>query len=150
VETGKHILYQSLKAIFLHIDNHEKAFLNKYDLSVARFYTLMHIHNNPGINYIDLSDLMLCTKSNTTRIVSSLRNDELVNRKPHPGDGRVFQLSLTQKGEGLFTLVHPAYIKQINKLMSTFDQNELESYTEVSRQIERKLAPVVSSTGLAQ
>lgn len=145
METGKLILYQSLKAIFLHIDNHEKALLNKYDLSVARFYTLMHIHNNPKINYIDLSDLMLCTKSNTTRIVSSLRKDDLVDRKPHPYDGRVFQLTLTQKGEDLFTHVHPAYVGQINKLMSTFDKKELERYTEVSRQIERKLAPSQAS-----
>lgn len=140
-------MYQSLKAIFLHIDNHEKSLLNKFDLSVARFYTLMHIHNNPGINYIDLSDLMLCTKSNTTRIVSSLQKDGFVDRSPHPIDGRVYQLALTAKGEGLYKKVYPEYIKQINGLMSIFNEKELENYTEVSHQIERKLAPVINSIG---
>ncbi len=92
------VFYESLKAIFLHIDNHEKAFLNRFNLSIPRFYALLHIHNHPGINYIDLSDLMLCTKSNTTRVVQGMQKDGLVVRNMHPEDRRSFQLSLSPTG----------------------------------------------------
>ena len=147
MEAGRFILYQSLKAIFLHIDNHEKALFSKYDLSVARFYALMHLDNNPGINYIDLSDLMLCNKSNTTRVVRSMQADGLVRRQTHPDDGRSYQLYLTDKGKSLYRQVHPDYLKQIDGLMSSFKQTELEVYTEASQHIERLLAPAVSSAG---
>jgi DNA-binding MarR family transcriptional regulator len=147
VETGYLTLYQSLKAIFLHIDNHEKALFNRFDLSIARFYALMHIYDHPGINYIDLSNLMLCTKGNTTRIVAGLQSEGLVDRVAHPSDGRAYKLTLTGKGETLYKKVHPAYISQINLLMSHFNPNELLTYSEVSRDIESRLAPAASVTG---
>lgn len=140
-------MYQSLKAIFLHIDNHEKTLFNRFDLSIARFYALMHIHDHPGINYIDLSNLMLCTKGNTTRIVAGLQSEGLVDRVAHPSDGRAYKLSLTVNGEALFKKVHPAYLDQINQLMSHFNPGELVTYSEVSRDIESRLAPAASVTG---
>jgi len=135
------VFYESLKAIFLHIDNHEKAFLSRYNLSVPRFYALLHIHNHPGINYIDLSDRMLCTKSNTTRVVQGMQKDGLVLRKADPADRRSFQLSLSQSGDALFQKVYPEYLALIDKLMSLFSDEELARYTVASNHIENTLAP---------
>lgn len=134
-------LYNSLKAIFLHIDNHEKAFLSQYNLSLTRFYALLHIHTNPGINYIDLSELMLCTKSNTTRIVQSMQKDNLVIRRSDPADKRSYQLVLTEKGESLVKRIYPEFVNLIDQLMSRFNDDELEKYTKVSNHIESTLAP---------
>lgn len=147
METGQFTLYQTLKSIFLHIDNREKALLGKFDLSVARFYILMHIHNHPGINYIDLSDLMLCTKSNTTRVVRSMQADGYIMRRDHPDDGRSYQLYLTEKGELLFAQVHPKFLKHIDHLMASFDANQLEDYTAASKHIERVVAPDIIAGG---
>lgn len=135
------VFYESLKAIFLHIDNHEKAFLNRFNLSIPRFYALVHIHNHPGINHIDLSDLMLCTKSNTTRVVQGMQKDGLVVRNMHPEDRRSFQLSLTQSGSALFQKVYPEYLALVDRLMSLFSDEELERYALASNHIESTLAP---------
>lgn len=133
--------YESLKAIFLHIDNHEKAFLSQYNLSIPRFYALLHIQNHPGITYMDLSDLMLCTKSNTTRVVQGMQKDGLVLRKAHPEDRRSFQLTLTETGCMLFERVYPEYLALVDHLMSLFSEEELNRYTAVSSHIENTLAP---------
>jgi len=135
--------YKSLKAIFLHIDNAEKAFLNQFKLSVPRFYTLYHIYNHPGINYIDLTDLLLCTKSNTTRIVRSLQKEGLIDRKNHPDDGRSFQLFLTDAGKDLYERIYPQYLAHINWLMSHFTDAELNRYSLVSYSIENTLAEAI-------
>lgn len=147
MKPGRYTLYQSLKAIFLHIDNHEKALFSKYDLSVARFYTLMHIHDHPGITYIDLSDLMLCTKSNTTRVVRGLLAEGCVSRRANPIDGRSYQLYLTEEGGSLYNKVQPAYLTHIDSLMSSFNKEELAEYTEVSQRIENTLTPDGSKAG---
>ena len=141
MEQVKFELYESLKSIFLHIDNHEKAFLAKFGLNVPRFYVLMHVQQNPGINYIVLSDLLLCTKSNTTRIVRGMQQDGLINREMDPYDRRSYQLTLTKAGRDLFNLVHPDYNKLVDRLMSKLDKAKLKDYLNASTEIENTLTP---------
>jgi DNA-binding MarR family transcriptional regulator len=142
--------YNSLKAIFLHIDNAEKAFLRQFKLSVPRFYTLLHIYNHPGINYIDLTDLLLCTKSNTTHIVRSLQKEGLIDRRSHPDDGRSFQLFLTYAGKDLYERIYPQYVEHITGLMSHFDDAELSRYSSVTFYIENTLAKAILGGHSAQ
>jgi len=134
-------LYNSLKSIFLHIDNHEKEFLARFGLNIPRFYVLVHVENNPGINYIDLSDLLLCTKSNTTRIVRGMQKEGLINRENDPSDRRSYQLTLTKAGHDLFNRVYPDYKMLVDGLMSRLDKAKLEDYLKASSEIENTLTP---------
>jgi len=134
-------LYESLKSIFLHIDNHEKAFLAQFGLNVPRFYVLMHVEKNPGINYIVLSDLLLCTKSNTTRIVRGMQEEGLISRQVDPTDRRSYQLTLTKAGHDLFNRVYPDYKKLVDRLMSMLDKAKLDEYLKASSEIENTLTP---------
>ena len=134
-------LYESLKAIFLHIDNHEKTYLADHGLNIPRFYILLHISHNPGINYIDLSDRLLCTKSNTTRVIQGMVKDGLITRKNDVNDRRSYKLFLTQKGADLLARVYPGFINQIDSLMSCFNEQEASQYLEVSQHIESSLSP---------
>lgn len=134
-------LYNSLKSIFLHIDNHEKVFLARFGLNIPRFFVLVHLENNPGINYIDLSDLLLCTKSNTTRVVRGMQKDGLINREVDPRDRRSYQLTLTKAGHDLYNRVYPEYQDLVRGLMSMLDQEKLETYLRSSFEIENTLTP---------
>lgn len=135
-------LYYSLKSIFLHIDNREKMLLAHYNLSIPRFYILMHIHNFPGMNYNDLSDLMLCTKSNTSRVVSAMQRDGLVRRNVNPDDRRSFHLYLTERGNTLFKEVYTTYQEHIKQLLSKFSEDQLITYSAVSAHIEELVEPI--------
>ena len=141
MEQVKFELYESLKSIFLHIDNHEKVFLGQYGLNVPRFYVLMHVENNPGINYILLSDLLLCTKSNTTRVVRGMQKDGLINREVDPNDRRSYRLTLSKAGRDLFNRVYPDYKMLVDGLMSKLDKAKLEDYLKASSEIENTLTP---------
>lgn len=141
MQQTKFELYKSLKSIFLHIDNHEKAFLARFGLNVPRFYVLLHIEKNPGINYIVLSDLLLCTKSNTTRVVRGMQKDGLINREVDLNDRRSYQLTLTKAGHNLYNRVNPEYKKLVDKLMSMLDKAKLDDYLKASSEIENTLTP---------
>lgn len=141
MQQTKFELYKSLKSIFLHIDNHEKAFLAQYDLNISRFYILMHVENNPGINYIVLSDLLLCTKSNTTRVVRGMQKDGLINREVDHNDRRSYRLTLTKAGHELYTRVYPDYKKLVDGLMSMLDKEKIDGYLKASSEIENTLTP---------
>ena len=141
MQQTKFELYESLKSIFLHIDNHEKVFLGQYGLNVPRFYVLMHVENNPGINYILLSELLLCTKSNTTRVVRGMQKDGLINREVDPNDRRSYRLTLSKAGRDLFNRVYPDYKMLVDGLMSKLDKAKLEDYLKASSEIENTLTP---------
>jgi len=138
---AKQELYDSLKAIFLHIDNHERAFLAQFGLNIPRYYVLHHLYKKPGITNMDLSDLLLCTKSNTSRIVQGMLKDGLLTRLNHPDDRRSYKLYLSEKGEALYKRVRPVYKQQVNTLMSLIDSDKIDRYLEVSQSIESILAP---------
>jgi DNA-binding MarR family transcriptional regulator len=129
-------LYSSLKSILLHIDHQEKELLSKFDLSLVRFFILKHVFNHPGINYKDLSDKLLCSKGNTTRIVTAMQHEGLVTRDEDLSDRRSFNLSLTERGEDLYKEVNLAYKNYINWLLSGFDEKKLSSCIEATQTIE--------------
>jgi DNA-binding MarR family transcriptional regulator len=141
MQTNGRELYFSLKSIFLHIDNQEKSLFARFNLNIPRFYILMHVYKYPGINYIELSDLMLCTKGNTTRVVQAMQKDGLLTRIVNPNDRRCYHLYLTDKGEKIFKEVYIAYKKQIDRILANFSEDQLTSYATICEHIEKVLEP---------
>ncbi len=94
-------LYNVLKEIFLLLDGGDRRVLVGYNLTLPRFYALIHLGQRPGLSVSELSDRMFCDKSNITRLVQSMEAENLVERQRHDTDGRILCLSLTQHGEEL-------------------------------------------------
>ena len=94
-------LYALLKEIFLILDDGDRQLLGHYDLTPSRYYALVHLGENPGLSLSELSGLMLCDKSNATRVVRGLELDGLAIRRPHETDRRVIRLYLSEAGEQL-------------------------------------------------
>jgi len=135
-------LYFDLKSIFLHIDNHEKALLARFNLNIPRFYILKHVYENPGINYIELSERLLCTKGNTTRVVRAMQEEDLMTRAVNTNDRRCYHLYLTKKGIKLYEEVNIAYKQQVDQLLAKFSEDQLASYAKISDHIEEVFKPV--------
>jgi len=136
-------LYKSMKSLSLHLDDGERSLFSRFGLTTSRFYILKHIHKHPGISYIDLSELMLCTKGNTTRIVQGMLGDGLINRLENPQDKRSFQLFLTDSGKILYKEVNSAYQDYIFSLLSKLNEDQLENFEKVSNSIEDRLSGAV-------
>lgn len=98
---NSHVLYTLLKEVFLMVDDGDRRFFNQFDISSARYYTLYHIGEEPGISFSELSNLMICDKSNISRIIKGLESEGLVIRRPHETDGRMLRLFLSEEGEAL-------------------------------------------------
>lgn len=131
-------IYNLLKEIFFLIDDGDRRLFSQYNLSVPRFYILWHLGNEPGISSRRLSELMICDKSNITRLSKGLEADGLVVRQPHESDGRALRLYLTEEGERIREEAfesHTAYNKQrficYNAIQSDeTDLEDLQAYLE--------------------
>jgi DNA-binding MarR family transcriptional regulator len=91
-------IYHLLNEIFLILDDGDQRFFSRFNLTASRYYALFHLAQNPGISFSELSALMLCDKSNITRIIKGLEASGLVVRRPHESDGRVLRLFLSDEG----------------------------------------------------
>jgi DNA-binding MarR family transcriptional regulator len=99
--TDAQALYALLKEIFLILDDGDRQLLSQFDLTPSRYYALVHLGDKPGLSLSELSRLMLCDKSNATRIMRGLERDGLAMRRPHESDRRAVRLFLSDAGEAL-------------------------------------------------
>ncbi len=126
-------IYNLLKEVFFLIDDGDRQLFGQYNLSVPRFYILWHLGNEPGISSRRLSELMICDKSNITRLSKGLESDGLVVRQPHETDGRALRLYLTEKGEKIRNEAfeaHQAYNEQRLTCCPGEEQEDLQRYLE--------------------
>jgi DNA-binding MarR family transcriptional regulator len=72
-----------------------------YDLRPVDFSVLSLITHNPGITSRQLCTALGILPPNLVGIINALEKRELVERQPHPRDGRAMGLHLTPAGEKL-------------------------------------------------
>lgn len=120
--------YTLLKDLFLILDDGDRTLLLRFGLTVPRYYALVHIALEPGLSSSQLSDLMLCDKSNVSRIIKGMEADGLVIRQAHESDGRASRLYLTGRGQALCNkakAAHQAYNQERFKCMAEIQQDNL-------------------------
>ncbi|MCA9943206.1 MAG: MarR family transcriptional regulator [Anaerolineales bacterium] len=118
-------LYNLLKQTFILLDDGDRRLFGRYNLSPTRYYALLHISENPGLSSSELSDRLLCDKSNVTRIVKGLESSGYISRKPHETDGRTLRLYLTAQGKEVCNDVSQAH--------QTYNELRLSCISEISQ-----------------
>jgi len=92
-------IYSLINEIYLILDDGDRRLFSRFDLTPPRYYAMVHLGDRPGMSLSELSNLMLCDKSNATRIIKGLESEGLVYRLPHETDGRTIRLFLSQAGQ---------------------------------------------------
>lgn len=144
-------LYNLLKELFFILDDGDRQLFGRYSLTVPRVYALLHLGEQPGMSLSQLSDFMLCDKSNITRIIKGMEADGLVSRQPHETDGRTLRLHLTEAGASVRTEVlaaHAAYNQLRFDCIDTILQgNLLEGLERLREGLRGQLGDEVLSSG---
>jgi DNA-binding MarR family transcriptional regulator len=138
-----HMLYNTLNEIFLLLDDGDRHFFSHFELTPSRYYALFHLGEQPGISFSELSNLMLCDKSNITRIIKGLEAEGLVIRRPHETDGRTLRLYLSGQGKTLrqkAMVAHHVYNRErFTDLEDIKQDNLLEGLQHLKRGLRSRL-----------
>jgi len=114
-------LYNLIKQTFLLLDDGDRRLFDTYNLTPTRFYAMHHISEQPGLSSSELSERLLCDKSNVTRIVKGLEKQGLLERQPHEKDGRTLRLFLTRTGAIVCAQVQAALHDYNNNRLDIID-----------------------------
>lgn len=132
-------LYGLINEIYLILDDGDRRLLSEFNLSSTRFYALVHIGERPGISSSRLSQLLICDKSNATRIIKGLEADGLVYRRPHETDGRSLRLFLSDSGAALRKKAIDAHRQYTRSRFLEIPADEQETLTQGLLDLKRSL-----------
>lgn len=114
-------------------DKIDKA-LKQYDLNSAKFNILMIIKQlgkENGVQQNFISDKLLVTPSNITKMLDKLEKDELITRNDKKNDRRVKIIKITDKGIALLDKVWGEYLKLIKTLSPKISEKSKEDLLSV-------------------
>lgn len=135
-------IYDTIKEIYFCLDYGDRQLLDRFNLTVPRFYLMKHISENPGLTLTQLSERMISDKSNITRLIQALESEGLVSRQRHETDRRAWSLFLTDEGAGILTSArqaHSAYTKERFEALDSEGANLLCNLQEIKRTLEENL-----------
>ena len=94
-------------------------------LSVGQFGVLETLFHLGPLCQRDIGRKLLKSGGNITTVIDNLVKRDLVERHPHPGDRRYWQVDLTAAGRQLIAGLFPAHAAGVNKRMSVLTDQEL-------------------------
>lgn len=105
------IIY-SLAVLYNVVSTDIAQFLRQYNLSLGKFNILLAIrrYSEPnGIRQVDISQHLIVTASNMTKMLDKLQADGLVERQVLKSDRRVKMIQITAIGNGLIDTLWSKY-----------------------------------------
>ncbi len=128
------------------MNDSDEHFFERFKLGTTRYFTLVHLDQTPGLTLSELSQRLLCTKGNMTRILKSMEQDGLLERRADPRDGRAVRHVLTPDGLHLLGEARSAHQEFLQQRYSGLALYEIDSLQRIlarlNRQLEASLRPV--------
>lgn len=115
--------YNALMRAQLLVSSGDERFFEQFGLGTTRYYALYHLQQAPGLSLSLLSQRLLCTKGNTTRILRSLESDGLLLRQSDPHDNRALRFYLT-----------PAGVERLEQASAAFQEFHAQRFALLSAQ----------------
>ena len=108
-----------------------------FGLKPVDFSVLSLVAHNPGITSRQLCNTLGILPPNLVGMVSALEKRDLIERKPHPRDGRAMGLHLTTAGEKLMRQAEPTAAKLEAEVASRLTAAELKTLIKLLQKVYR-------------
>ncbi len=97
------------------------------DFSMASFRYIEEIYNLKNPTFVELTNQLNYSKPTVTLMVAKLIEKGFVTKTKSKGDGRVFFLGLTTKGEKIIESYNKVYASFINEISSRYNNKEMDT-----------------------
>lgn len=108
-----------------------------FGLRPVDFSVLSLVAHNPGITSRQLCNTLGILPPNLVGMVNALEKRDLIERKPHPRDGRAMGLHLTGEGEKLMRQAEPTAAKLEAEVASRLTAAELKTLIKLLQKVYR-------------
>lgn len=110
-------------------------------LTGAQFNVLSILADAPdGLSQRALGDKLLVDRSNVTGLLDRMEKSGWVRRKDHPGDRRVYLITLTPAGRALWAKANPIYLKVVAQVTAGLSGRRMGDCIETLAGLEQNAA----------
>lgn len=105
-----------------------------YVLTIPHFWALVHLEPDDGRTMAELAHLLICDKSNVTKIVDKLEDLGWARRMPGKGgDRRFMRVVLTPEGRATRERVIAAHAEWIHRRFAALSAEQLDQFEALLR-----------------
>lgn len=109
--------------------------LKKIDLDIPRWRVLNILYENNEASISEISEHAIAKLSTITKIVYRMKDDGLVDTRPSEVDGRVTQVSITEKGREAFMTMHEVTDDLFHKSFQGLTEAQVRKLNQVLAKI---------------
>jgi len=124
------------------IRNISERYLYPFDLTVEQMHLLKKLSTDCGMTQKSLGSVVKKTPANLTRILDRLEGKLLIERRPDPGDRRVYLVFLTAKGKTLVQNVYDTFQDFSTKLLRGIDEEMQQVVRMCLKKMKTNMAQV--------
>ena len=130
--------------IFKELEVKANHFMAEYGINNTHYVALMMIYSSEDnvLNPCILSDSLLSSRANITRLMDELVENGWVERKGSNEDRRRVDLSLTTTGISFIEKLLPRNWERINNIWANFSSDEIELTEKMLRKLLSQIDPV--------
>lgn len=126
------LLVRATALLYTRAEKIMETFFSSFGITTAQYNVLALLaQEDRGINQLTISQRMLVSQGNITRILDKLVNAGLIQREENKQDRRNKHISLTAKGKALYKKIQPQYDKFIQRLSKPFTNKEQKYATDM-------------------
>ena len=111
--------------------------LRRLDLSTTQFRALAVLTVSSGITVNELAVFAVTEQSTMSRTLDALEEQELIRRRPKPGDARVREVFITEQGLALFARIWPDIYALYARYFDGIDEVEFRGFIATLHKILR-------------
>lgn len=109
------------------------------DLQKGQFIFLSRVCENPGINHIDLSNLLKADKTTTTKAIQKLIDAGYIRKTRDALDKRMWRLYPEKRGSEIYPLVIEEENHNITVCFANFTDEEKESVLQLVKKMRENI-----------
>lgn len=132
--TKEEIAVYSLAFCYSRVEKAIEEYLRQFDLSPAKFNTLLIIHHQggkEGISQVDIGKKLVVTASNMTKLLDRLSKEGLIKRYAQKGDRRVKLIKATPKATDILEKAWAGYVETVKKVTGCLEAEELSQVSQI-------------------
>lgn len=100
----------------------------EFSTTLPRFDVLAQLDREPeGLTMSGLSARLMVSAGNITGLVTRLADEGLVERAPHPEDGRAQVVRITEEGQRVFGQMTPAHASWVTEMFEGLSETEAQA-----------------------
>ena len=134
-------IYNRFQQIHVLLDDGDRRALANINLTPTQYNLLFHLksHAEEKITISQLADMLICTRSNATRLVQRLEEQKLVQLERGEADRRLVWVSITDEGNRLFDEAMTAHVESVVQRLHLFNEETLLELDQLTKKVVASL-----------